>query len=71
MVQCCAKPHNICVESWLIKGRRTRLDCVNQLDDIPEQMNMENADTPEDAKVAIILTNRYVGIGQVVMQELV
>ena len=30
MVQCCAKLHNICVERWLINGRRTGLDAVNQ-----------------------------------------
>ena len=63
MVQCCAKLHNICVERWLINGRRTGLDAVDQLENIPDQMNIENADRPEDAEVAMRLTNRYVGIG--------
>ena len=63
MVQCCAKLHNICVKRWLIHRRRTGLDCLNQLEDILEQMNIENADRPEDAEVGMRLTNRYVGIG--------
>lgn len=37
--------------------------CINQLEDIPEQMNIGNVDRPEDTEVAMRLTNRYVGIG--------
>ena len=42
---------------------RTGLDAVNQLEDIPHQMNIEDAERPEDGEVAMRLTNRYIGIG--------
>ena len=62
MVQCCAKLHNICVQRWLIDGRSAGLNVATELEIVPEQMNIEDADRPDDNKVAERLTNRYVGI---------
>lgn len=63
MVQCCAKLHNICVNRWLVDGRRGGIDVATQLEIIPEQMNMDELYRPDDDEVAERLTNRYLGIG--------
>ena len=63
MVQCCAKLHNICVDRWLINGRRGGIDIATVLEVIPEQINIEDAIRPDDDEVAERLSNRYVGIG--------
>lgn len=63
MVQCCAKCHNICVEKWLIEGRNLGLNIATELEIVPEQMNIEDANRQDDGEVAERLTNRYLGIG--------
>ena len=63
MVQCCAKLHNVCVDRWLIEGRRGGIDVTTQLEIVPEQMNMDDLYRPDDDEVAERLTNRYTGIG--------
>ena len=63
IVQCCAKLHNICVDRWLIEGRNLGLNVATELEIVPEQMNIEDANRPDDGEVAERLTNRYLGIG--------
>lgn len=62
MVQCCAKLHNICVERWLIDGRRTGMSVTDNFENIPEQMNIEDAVRPDDIEIRARLNNRFEGI---------
>ena len=51
MVQCCAKLHNICVNRWLVEGRRGGIDVATQLVIVPDQMNMDDLYRPNDDEV--------------------
>ena len=63
MIQCCAKLHNICVDRWLIEGKKGGVDVATVLEIVPDQMNIDDAIRPDDDEVMERLGNRYLGIG--------
>lgn len=62
LVLVCAKLHNLCVDRWMINGRRGNLDLVGVNEDIPLHDGIEN-NRPTDIEVVNALSNRYSGIG--------
>jgi DDE superfamily endonuclease len=48
MVQCCAKLHNVCVERWVKDGRRTGFTDYNEVEIIPEHVNVDIGTLPTD-----------------------
>jgi DDE superfamily endonuclease len=64
MVQCCAKLHNICVERWVKNGSRSGFTNYNEVEIIPEHVNVDIATLPTDEDVANRLNNHYRGIGE-------
>ena len=62
LVLVCAKLHNLCVDRWMINGRRGNLDIVGVNEDIPLHDGIEN-NRPTDIEVANALGNRYSEIG--------
>ena len=63
MIQCCAKLHNMCVDRWLIEGKKGGVDVATVLEIVPDQMNIDDAIRPDDDEVMERLGNRYLGIG--------
>ena len=63
MIQCCAKLHNICVDRWLLSGKKNGFNNSSDVEVIPEHINVDIAILPTDEDVAIRLTNRFEGIG--------
>jgi hypothetical protein len=63
MVLVCAELHNLCVDRWMINGRRGTLTGNSDLvEDIPMHDGIEN-NRPTDEEVATRLQNRYNEIG--------
>jgi DDE superfamily endonuclease len=63
MVLVCAKLHNLCVDRWMINGRRGTLTGNSDLvEEIPMHDGIEN-NRPTDEEVATRLQNRYNEIG--------
>jgi DDE superfamily endonuclease len=63
IVLVCAKLHNLCVDKWMINGRRGSLTGSSELvEEIPMHDGIEN-NRPTDEEVATRLQNRYNEIG--------
>jgi hypothetical protein len=59
MVLVCAKLNNLCVDRWMINGRRGTLTGNSELvEEIPMHDGIEN-NRPTDEEVATRLQNRY------------
>jgi DDE superfamily endonuclease len=64
IVQCCAKLHNVYVERWVKDGRRTGFTAYNEVEIIPEHVNVDIGTLPTDEDVANRLNNHYQGISE-------
>ena len=58
IVLVCAKLHNLCVDRWIINGRRNNVDILGTDEDVPLHDGIDNR-RPSDLEVSQRLNNRY------------